>query len=104
MSRGCGTVFVDGTICDPELDAKKNHVRRAKQKRLHHCHWIGCQTQVPPAKWGCFKHWMMLPKRLRDKIWATYRVGQEDNWTPSREYVRVAQEVQLWISCELTGL
>lgn len=50
------------------------------------------------------KHWMRLPKRLRDKIWATFRPGQETNWTPSREYVKVAKEVQLWISCEESGL
>jgi len=47
---------------------------------------------------------MMLPKYLRDKIWATYRIGQENNYTPSREYVTVAKEVQLWISIHLSGL
>lgn len=87
-----------------DLEDKKNYVRRAKQTRLHECHWPGCTTHVPPAKWGCMKHWMRLPKRLRDKIWATFRPGQETNWTPSREYVAVAREVQFWISCEVTGL
>lgn len=87
-----------------DLEAKKAYVRRAKQTRKHHCHWPGCDAQVAPAKWGCMKHWMRLPKRLRDKIWATFRPGQETNWTPSREYVMVAKEVQLWISCELSGL
>lgn len=86
------------------IDEKKDYVRRAKQTRLHHCHWPGCEVNVPPAKWGCMKHWMRLPKKLRDKIWATFRPGQETNWTPSREYVAVAKEVQLWISCELSGL
>jgi hypothetical protein len=87
-----------------ELEAKKNYVRRSRQTRNHHCHWPGCPEQVAPAKWGCMKHWMRLPKRLRDKIWATFRPGQETNWTPSREYVKVAKEVQLWISCEESGL
>ena len=87
-----------------DLEAKKAYVRRAKQTRKHHCHWPGCDAQVAPAKWGCMKHWMRLPKRLRDKIWATFRPGQEKNWTPSREYVKVAKEVQLWISCEESGL
>jgi len=104
MGRGCGTVFTNGDICDPDLDAKKNHVRRAKQTRLHHCHWEGCEVAVPPAKHMCYKHWMRLPKRLRDKIWATYRVGQEINRTPSREYVMVMREVMLWVSCENAGL
>lgn len=87
-----------------DLEAKKAYVRRAKQTRNHHCHWPGCDAQVAPAKWGCMKHWMRLPKRLRDEIWATFRPGQETNWTPSRGYVKVAKEVQLWISCEESGL
>jgi hypothetical protein len=87
-----------------DIEAKKAYVRKAKQTRLHHCHWPGCPVNVPPAKWGCMKHWMRLPKRLRDKVWATFRPGQEKNWTPSREYVTVAREVQLWISCEESGL
>lgn len=86
------------------LEDKKDHVRRSRQTRLHRCHWPGCQTHVPPAKWGCMKHWMKLPKRLRDEIWAAYRIGQEESQTPSREYIAVAKKVQLWISIELSGL
>jgi hypothetical protein len=99
---GCGTTFTDGSVCSKE--AKVAYVKRAGQTRNHHCHWPGCDKQVPPAKWGCFYHWMKLPKYLRDKIWASFRPGQETNWTPSREYVAVAREVQLWISCEESGL
>jgi hypothetical protein len=29
----------------------------------------------------------MLPKRLRDRIWATYRPGQERDKRPSSEYM-----------------
>lgn len=86
------------------LDDKKNYVRRAKQTRHHGCHWPGCTKQCKPAAWGCYEHWMKLPKYLRDKIWATFRPGQETNWTPSREYVKVAREVQIWITCHLAGL
>ena len=72
-------------------------VKRQKQDRNHHCHFPGCKKQVPPAMWGCYKHWMMLPKYLRDKIWAAYRPGQEKDMHPSREYLKVAREVQKWI-------
>ncbi|MEM7284097.1 MAG: hypothetical protein AAF438_21035 [Pseudomonadota bacterium] len=41
----------------------------------------------------------MLPKHLRDQIWATYRPGQEISKTPSAAYIRVAQKVQQ--HCEL---
>lgn len=75
-----------------------SHVKKAVQDRSHHCHWPGCKSQVPPAKWGCYFHWMKLPKYLRDKIWAAYRPGQERNLTPSSEYIAVAREVQDWIN------
>jgi hypothetical protein len=77
---------------------KAAYVKRSGQTRNHKCHWPGCTTQVPPAKWGCTRHWFMLPKRLRDRVWTTFRPGQETNWTPSREYVTVALEIQEWIS------
>jgi hypothetical protein len=65
--------------------------------RGHHCHWPGCPRKVPPALWGCRQHWYMLPFGLRRKVWATYRPGQDESKTPSREYIAVAQEVQAWI-------
>jgi len=63
----------------------------------HHCHWPGCETLVPPAQWGCRTHWYQLPEPLRKRIWRAYKPGQEISKTPSREYVQVAREVQVWI-------
>lgn len=82
---------------------KADYVRGQKQDRPHHCHWPGCDKQVPPAKWGCSKHWFSLPKWLRDKIWGAYRPGQEKDMSPSREYVLVAREVQEWIKANAKG-
>lgn len=62
----------------------------------HKCHQPGCAVNVPPAMWGCKKHWFRLPKRLRDRIWATYVPGQEITKTPSQEYLDVADEVERW--------
>lgn len=89
---------------DISVDEKVRYVKRQGQTRNHHCHWPGCDKQVPPAKWGCLPHWRRLPKYLRDKVWLTFRPGQEKNWTPSRAYVAVAREIQVWITCEETGL
>jgi hypothetical protein len=47
--------------------------------------------------WGCKDHWFTLPKFLRDRIWATYRPGQEVRKDPSLEYIVAAQFVQWWI-------
>lgn len=82
---------------------KYDHVKQAPQTRSHQCHWPDCETQVPPAMWGCKTHWFTLPLRLRNEVWAAYRAGQEETMTPSREYVAVAREVQAWIERRKAG-
>lgn len=80
---------------------KVKHVRAARQTRGHVCHWPDCTTQVPPAMWGCRPHWFSLPKRLRDAIWAAYRVGQEEGAVPvSQDYFDAAHAVDEWIKAQ----
>jgi hypothetical protein len=67
----------------------------------HTCHWPGCTTPVPPSMWGCKRHWFKLPLRLRNRIWATYRAGQEIDKRPSLEYMGAAKDVQDWIAAEI---
>lgn len=76
---------------------KRQYVLSQSQTRDHECHWPGCDAQVPPAMWGCRVHWFMLPKALRDRVWAAYSPGQEVDMTPSEDYLQVADEVQEWI-------
>lgn len=57
----------------------------------HTCHATNCTATVPPTMWGCRKHWFMVPKPLRDRIWATYKDGQCDTYDPSSEYCQVAR-------------
>lgn len=40
----------------------------------------------------CRRHWFMVPKLMRDRIWATYRPGQEADKKPSEEYIEAARE------------
>lgn len=47
--------------------------------------------------WGCKRHWFKLPKRLRDKVWDTYKPGQEVDMSPSVEYLEVVLEVREFI-------
>lgn len=82
------------------IGQKADYVReKIRQGRSgdHHCHWPECQTKVPPAQWGCRKHWYMLPQSLRNKVWRAFRPGQEVSKAPSKEYIAVAREVQTWI-------
>lgn len=79
------------------IGAKVAYVKGQGQTRSHHCHWPGCERQVPPAMWGCKTHWFKLPKALRDRIWRAYRPGQERDQRPSADYLAAAREAQQWI-------
>lgn len=80
-----------------QVSAPARYEMSQRPTRDHKCHWPSCDRQVPPAMWGCETHWFMLPKSLRDRVWSTYRPGQERDMSPSEEYLAVANEVQRWI-------
>lgn len=82
----------------PSLSAKVEHVLSQPQVREHHCHWPGCEQQVPPAKWGCTAHWFKLPKGIRSAIWRAYRPGQELTKSPDKAYLSAAKAAQEWIA------
>jgi hypothetical protein len=79
------------------ISEKVAYVKSQRQTRQHECHWPGCTRQVPPALWGCKRHWYALPAELRTKIWRCYRPGQEKDLSPRPDYIAVAREVQDWI-------
>ena len=64
----------------------------------HHCHATGCNVAVPPEMFACKRHWYLLPKRLRDAIWAAYRPGQCDDWQISKAYADAAREAVRWLA------
>jgi hypothetical protein len=76
---------------------KADYVKSQPQTREHKCHWPGCTKQVPPAMWGCKRHWFSLPWNLRNKIWRAYRPGQEIDMNPSKQYLDIAEEIREWI-------
>jgi hypothetical protein len=47
--------------------------------------------------WGCKPHWFRLPREIRNRIWATYKPGQEVTMTPSASYLAVAKQAEQWI-------
>jgi hypothetical protein len=65
---------------------------------MHTCHATNCKTPVPPSMWGCSRHWYMVPKPVRDRIWAAYRPGQCDDYKPSREYLEAAKEAVISVA------
>lgn len=78
------------------IGQKAEYVIGQPQTRNHLCHWPGCETQVPPAKFMCKKHWFRLPRSIRVRIWATYQIGQEKSGRATESYVSVAKEAIAW--------
>lgn len=58
----------------------------------HTCHATGCHAHVDPAMFMCRRHWYVLPKVMRNKIWDAYVPGQETRMDPSPEYLAVSRE------------
>lgn len=83
-------------------------VKIPPQMRDSKCRWPGCSKVVPPAMWGCYTHWAMLPKEIADRLWKTYNPQQKSSWLPSPEYIEALEEAQAWIaktcgSCKACG-
>lgn len=62
------------------------------------CHATKCNVRVPPEMWGCRKHWFMVPKVIRDRIWVTYRHGQCDDMRPSKAYCMAARDAVIAVA------
>lgn len=69
----------------------------------HTCHATACEVAVPPAMWGCRRHWYMVPKPIRDRVWKHYRAGQEEDWKPTWAYLVAAREAVIAVA-EKEGL
>jgi len=52
----------------------------------HRCHARCCMVAVKPEMLMCKRHWFMVPLHIRRAVWDTYRQGQCDDKSPSREW------------------
>ena len=43
------------------------------------CAVPGCGDPIDPTRLMCRRDWYQVPKRLRDKVWHTWRSGREAN-------------------------
>lgn len=64
----------------------------------HTCHAIGCDVKTPREMFMCRRHWYMVPRALRTRIWKYYRPGQCDDMNPSRAYCDAAKAAVLAVA------
>lgn len=67
---------------------------------MHRCAAPGCKKQVPLKMLMCKPHWFMLPKPLRDTIWAEYTPGQENDMSglSNSNYMNAVKEAMKYIA------
>lgn len=53
------------------------------------CPVPGCSDQIDQTRLMCRHDWYRIPKKLRDRVWATWRSGQEAS---SREHQQAVLE------------
>ena len=46
----------------------------------------------------CRRHWYMLPKSMRDAVWAVYVPGQEKRKDPTSAYLQAATAAVAWLA------
>jgi hypothetical protein len=64
--------------------------RLAALSRWGRCPVRGCRAQLDPSRLMCRDHWYLVPKPLRDQVWATWRSGEGVFSPEHREAVRMA--------------
>ena len=57
----------------------------------HTCHATACERKVRPEYLMCPSHWRKVPTMLQIRVLRTYRIGQCDDYNPSREYCEAAK-------------
>jgi hypothetical protein len=57
----------------------------------HTCHAEHCDKPVKPEMLMCAKHWRMVPKDVKFRVYRYYRKGQCDDKKPSAEYLAAAR-------------
>lgn len=58
--------------------------------RVGPCPVPGCCAQIDPSRLMCRGHWYLVPKPLRDEVWATWRSGEGALSPKHQEAVRTA--------------
>lgn len=80
---------------------------RGQQTALSHEFWRcpipRCGEGIDPSRLMCKKHWYMVPKQMRDHVWATWRSGHAAYTTEHRDAVDAAVAAVLAVTGQPTG-
>lgn len=58
--------------------------------RASRCPLPGCSAQIDPSRLMCRSHWYLVPRQIRDRVWATWRSGHQAFSPEHQQAVRMA--------------
>ena len=62
------------------------------------CPAVSCKRKIEAKFLFCLRHWVILPKRMRESLWHHYQNGQNDGRVaPSPGWARVLEEATMFI-------
>jgi hypothetical protein len=59
-------------------------------KSPQHCPVPGCSERINPSRLMCRPHWYLVPKPVRDRVWASWRSGSGTGSPAHQHWVRMA--------------
>lgn len=61
----------------------------------HECEAEGCREPVAKGMFMCIRHWRMVPKPLRDEVWAAYKAWRKGRRTVSlHDHLDIARQLR----------
>lgn len=69
--------------------------------RFHLCYASGCGEQVHIGLLMCKKHWLKVPKDLRDKVWESRDRCKDSSLT---EVQKIEAEIHHRMACEAAAV
>ena len=64
--------------------------RLAGLQRVGRCPVPDCHSPIDSSRLMCRRHWYLVPKQIRDRVWATWQSGQGAFSREHQETVRMA--------------
>ena len=60
--------------------------------QTHKCAARSCDKRISLNLLMCGRHWMLLPRRIRERIWSEYHKGIADGTHPTGAYALAVDE------------
>jgi hypothetical protein len=64
--------------------------QQAELSQASRCPVGDCGAEIDPSRLMCHVHWYLVPRQIRDRVWATWRSGHGASDAEHQDAVRTA--------------